>query len=52
MKKHPTLAVPCKRIYTRMEKYLKMGLVMDKNIVQKYHVLTAGSTAFPHKEIW
>jgi len=51
MKKHLTLAVPCKRIYTRMEKFLNMGFVVDKNIVQKCHVLTAGNTAFPYKEI-
>jgi hypothetical protein len=41
MKKHP--------LYRRME---KVGLGMDKNIVQKWHVLTAGNTAFPLKESW
>jgi hypothetical protein len=51
MKKCPTSTVPCKQIYRGMEKFLKMGLVVDKNIVQKCHVLTAGNTAFPHKEI-
>jgi len=44
--------VACKRIYRRMGKFSKMGLLVDKNIVQKCHILTAENTAFPNKESW
>jgi hypothetical protein len=50
MKKCPTSTVACKIIYRRMEKFLNMGIVVGKIIVQKCHVLTAGNTAFSHKE--